>query len=229
MALRNNGFQNNVAGPPGLPHPTAGANLRVSIDFCQRLRVLTICAPMGAGCGGASGAGASPHMDNDQVLAVNEEAAAGEEAAAPQPPKRAVRTRRKAAPKVEAAEAGEAEAAPAEAPAADAAAEEKPRRAAAVRARRWSPPSRFRFLPMIPPPPLRQRRLTLHPQGRQQSQQKSSKSPSVAAPRAPKPPQKLPKPPGRRACRGPGCRRPGRRGRCRAGSRRRSGRRGPGN
>ncbi|MBP1135945.1 ribonuclease E [Arthrobacter sp. PvP023] len=65
-------------------------------------------------------------MDNDQVLAVNEEAAASEEAAAPQPPKRAVRTRRKAAPKVEAAEAGEADAAPAEAPAADAAAEEKP-------------------------------------------------------------------------------------------------------
>ncbi|MFF1383096.1 Rne/Rng family ribonuclease [Arthrobacter sp. NPDC058288] len=68
-------------------------------------------------------------MDNDQVLAVNEEAAAGEEAAAPQPPKRAVRTRRKAAPKAEAvdtAEAGEAEAAPAEAPAADAAAEGKP-------------------------------------------------------------------------------------------------------
>ncbi|ABK03772.1 ribonuclease, Rne/Rng family [Arthrobacter sp. FB24] len=61
-------------------------------------------------------------MDNDQVLAVNEEAAASEEAAAPQAPKRAVRTRRKAAPK---AEAVEAEAAPAEAPAADAAAEEK--------------------------------------------------------------------------------------------------------
>jgi len=29
VALRNNGFQNNTTGPPGLPHPTAGANLRV--------------------------------------------------------------------------------------------------------------------------------------------------------------------------------------------------------
>ncbi|MDR6508774.1 Rne/Rng family ribonuclease [Arthrobacter oryzae] len=61
-------------------------------------------------------------MDNDQVLAVNEEAAASEEAAAPEAPKRATRTRRKAAPKAEA----EPEAAPAEAAAAGIAAEEKP-------------------------------------------------------------------------------------------------------
>ncbi|CAN7389817.1 Rne/Rng family ribonuclease [Arthrobacter sp. LjRoot78] len=70
-------------------------------------------------------------MDNDQVLAVNEETAASEEAVAPPAPKRAVRTRRKAAPKAEAVEAVEsepahAEAPAAEAPAAEAAAEEKP-------------------------------------------------------------------------------------------------------
>ncbi|WP_104173109.1 Rne/Rng family ribonuclease [Arthrobacter sp. Y81] len=65
-------------------------------------------------------------MDNDQVLAVNEETAASEEAVAPEAPKKATRTRRKAAPKVEAVEAAESEAAPAEAPAADTAAEEKP-------------------------------------------------------------------------------------------------------
>ncbi|MEK0157048.1 Rne/Rng family ribonuclease [Arthrobacter oryzae] len=52
-------------------------------------------------------------MDNDQVLAVNEESAASEEAAAPQAPRRAVRTRRKAVPKAESAEAGASEAAPA--------------------------------------------------------------------------------------------------------------------
>ena len=75
-------------------------------------------------------------MDNDQVLAVNEETAASEEAVAPTAPKRAVRTRRKAAPKADAVEAPESESAQAEAPAveapavettaADAAAEEKP-------------------------------------------------------------------------------------------------------
>ena len=65
-------------------------------------------------------------MDNDQVLAVNEENAASEEAAAPEAPKRAIRTRRKAAPKAEAVESAEPEAAPAEAPAADGAAAEKP-------------------------------------------------------------------------------------------------------
>lgn len=65
-------------------------------------------------------------MDNDQVLAVNEETAASVEAVAPEAPKKATRTRRKAAPKVEAVEAGEPEAVPAEAPATDPAAEEKP-------------------------------------------------------------------------------------------------------
>ncbi|KIS27296.1 ribonuclease E [Arthrobacter sp. SPG23] len=60
-------------------------------------------------------------MDNDQVLNVNEQTAAGDEAAAPQPPKRAIRTRRKAAPKADAVEAGESAEAPAEA-----APEEKP-------------------------------------------------------------------------------------------------------
>ena len=64
-------------------------------------------------------------MDNDQVLAVNEESAASEEAAAPQAPRRAVRTRRKAVPKAESAEAGASEAAPAaEAVAAEAGATE---------------------------------------------------------------------------------------------------------
>ncbi|MDV8146178.1 Rne/Rng family ribonuclease [Arthrobacter sp. B10-11] len=67
-------------------------------------------------------------MDNDQVLAVNEESAASEEAAAPQPPRRAVRTRRKAVPKAEAVEAGapaDADGAPAvETPAAEAVAPE---------------------------------------------------------------------------------------------------------
>lgn len=43
-------------------------------------------------------------MDNDQVLAVNEEQAANEEAAAAEAPKRAIRTRRKAAPKAKAAD-----------------------------------------------------------------------------------------------------------------------------
>src|SRR5687768_17506993 len=51
---------------------------------------------MGAGCGGTSGAGVLPHMDNEQVLAVNDAAAATEADAAP---KKATRTRRKAAPK----------------------------------------------------------------------------------------------------------------------------------
>jgi len=64
-------------------------------------------------------------MDNDQVLAVNEESAASEEAAAPQAPRRAVRTRRKAVPTAESAEAGASEAAPAaEAVAAEAGATE---------------------------------------------------------------------------------------------------------
>jgi ribonuclease E len=65
-------------------------------------------------------------MENDQVLAVNEEAAASEEAVAPEAPKKATRTRRKAAPKAEAVAAGESEAVPAESPVADTAAEEKP-------------------------------------------------------------------------------------------------------
>ena len=38
-------------------------------------------------------------MDNDQVIAVNEEPAANGEAAAAEAPKKATRTRRKAAPK----------------------------------------------------------------------------------------------------------------------------------
>lgn len=59
-------------------------------------------------------------MDNDQVLAVNEESAASEEASAAQPPKRAVRTRRKALPKAEAVEPQEAQ----EALGADASAED---------------------------------------------------------------------------------------------------------
>ncbi|GAP54590.1 hypothetical protein AHiyo6_11550, partial [Arthrobacter sp. Hiyo6] len=48
-------------------------------------------------------------MDNDQVLAVNDEAAANESTEttqAPEAPKRAVRTRRKAAPKAAAADEG---------------------------------------------------------------------------------------------------------------------------
>lgn len=61
-------------------------------------------------------------MDNDQVLAVNEEATVSEEATAAAP-KKATRTRRKAVPKAESVEAG---AVPTEAPAADAAPEEKP-------------------------------------------------------------------------------------------------------
>jgi ribonuclease E len=67
-------------------------------------------------------------MDNDQVLAVNEESAASEEAAAPQAPKRAVRTRRKVVPKAEAVESepAQAEGPAAAAPAAEAAAEETP-------------------------------------------------------------------------------------------------------
>jgi ribonuclease E len=44
-------------------------------------------------------------MDNDQVPAVNEEPAANEEAVAPEAPKKATRTRRKAAPKVKEPEA----------------------------------------------------------------------------------------------------------------------------
>ncbi|KRE66762.1 ribonuclease E [Arthrobacter sp. Soil736] len=47
-------------------------------------------------------------MDNDQVIAVNEEQAANEEAVAAEAPKKATRTRRKAAPKAKAAESDSA-------------------------------------------------------------------------------------------------------------------------
>jgi ribonuclease E len=51
-------------------------------------------------------------MDNDQVLAVNDEAAVEEIAATPEAPKKATRTRRKAAPKAEAVEPAAAEGIP---------------------------------------------------------------------------------------------------------------------
>jgi ribonuclease E len=62
-------------------------------------------------------------MDNDQVLAVNDETTVSEEATAAEAPKKATRTRRKAVPKAESVEAGSV---PTEAPAADAAPQEKP-------------------------------------------------------------------------------------------------------
>src|SRR5450830_1008572 len=69
-----NGFPAKPPALQGCRTPRPVRTRGYSIDFCQCPRVLTNICPTGAGCGGASGAGAWPHMDNEQLENGNEEA-----------------------------------------------------------------------------------------------------------------------------------------------------------